>query len=300
MNTKIKFYQSIKFKIALVFALMLMLTLEVVGAVFVRQLERQNMATFKQQVELPTYVNTSLATQLTKTNTDKADKQIKKILSSINNNTISEIRVIDSNAVIRGTSLTSTQSSVGQKSSDKLVKATLAGNRAHTENLYDNGTRARYYVNVVPLVSSSNPNDVVGAVYMKANLEAVYTNINNISLIYFASALITIGFGLGLAILISREITRPIEEMRKKTLQIARGDYSGRLEVLGNDELGQLAGAVNNLSVRIEESQELSEAEQRRLNSVLSHMSDGVLATDRRGNLVTVNSTALQLLGVEK
>ena len=300
MNTKIKFYQSIKFKIALVFALMLMLTLEVVGAVFVRQLERQNMATFKQQVELPTYVNTSLATQLTKTNTDKADKQIKKILSSINNNTISEIRVIDSNAVIRGTSLTSTQSSVGQKSSDKLVKATLAGNRAHTENLYDNGTRARYYVNVVPLVSSSNPNDVVGAVYMKANLEAVYTNINNISLIYFASALITIGFGLGLAILISREITRPIEEMRKKTLQIARGDYSGRLDVLGNDELGQLAGAVNNLSVRIEESQELSEAEQRRLNSVLSHMSDGVLATDRRGNLVTVNSTALQLLGVEK
>ena len=236
MNTKIKFYQSIKFKIALVFALMLMLTLEVVGAVFVRQLERQNMATFKQQVELPTYVNTSLATQLTKTNTDKADKQIKKILSSINNNTISEIRVIDSNAVIRGTSLTSTQSSVGQKSSDKLVKATLAGNRAHTENLYDNGTRARYYVNVVPLVSSSNPNDVVGAVYMKANLEAVYTNINNISLIYFASALITIGFGLGLAILISREITRPIEEMRKKTLQIARGDYSGRLEVLDKDE----------------------------------------------------------------
>ena len=61
MNSKIKFYQSIQFKIALVFALMLMLTLEVVGAVFVRQLERQNMTTFKQQVELPTYVNNSLA-----------------------------------------------------------------------------------------------------------------------------------------------------------------------------------------------------------------------------------------------
>ena len=118
-------------------------------------------------------------------------------------------------------------------------------------------------------------------------------------MIYFASALLTIIFGLGLAILIAREITRPIEEMRKKTLQIARGDYSGRLEVAGNDELGQLAGAVNNLSVRIEESQESSAAERRRLNSVLSHMSDGVLATDRRGNLVTVNSMALQLLGIE-
>ena len=49
MNSKIKFYQTIHFKIALVFALMLMLTLEVVGAVFVRQLEQENLNTFKQQ-----------------------------------------------------------------------------------------------------------------------------------------------------------------------------------------------------------------------------------------------------------
>ena len=299
MNSKIKFYQSIQFKIALVFALMLMLTLEVVGAVFVRQLERQNMTTFKQQVELPTYVNNSLASQLTKPNESQANKQIKAILASINNNTITEIRVIDGKGVIRGTSLANTQGSVGQRTTDKTIKATLATNRAHTEHLYDNNTHDRYFVNVVPLVNPNNANEVVGVAYLKANLEGVYTSINNISLIYFASALLTIIFGLGLAILIAREITRPIEEMRKKTLQIARGDYSGRLEVAGNDELGQLAGAVNNLSVRIEESQESSAAERRRLNSVLSHMSDGVLATDRRGNLVTVNSMALQLLGIE-
>ena len=54
MNSKIKFYQSIHFKIALVFTLMLMLTLEIVGAVFVRQLEHQNLTSFKQQIALPT------------------------------------------------------------------------------------------------------------------------------------------------------------------------------------------------------------------------------------------------------
>ena len=87
--------------------------------------------------------------------------------------------------------------------------------------------------------------------------------------------------------------------MRKQTLRIARGDYSGQVKVLGNDELGQLAGAVNNLSVRVEEAQESSDSERRRLDSILSHMSDGVLATDRRGNVTIVNSMALQLLGVE-
>ncbi|WP_350342133.1 cell wall metabolism sensor histidine kinase WalK [Limosilactobacillus fermentum] len=298
MNSKIKFYQSIHFKIALVFALMLMLTLEVVGAVFVRQLEHQELANFKQQIELPSYIDNSLATQLTSTDTKTANKEIKTILARVNNTSITEIRVVDAKGIIRGTSSSGNQGIVGQKTTDTVIKNTLVNNRSHTENLYDSANHNRYYVSVVPLLASANANNVVGVVYMRANLEGVYSTINSISLIYLSAALITIVLGLGLAVLISREITRPIEEMRKQTLRIARGDFSGQVKVMGNDELGQLAGAVNNLSVRVEESQESSDAERRRLDSVLSHMSDGVLATDRRGNLTIVNNTALQFLNI--
>lgn len=298
MNSKIKFYQSIHFKIALVFALMLMLTLEVVGAVFVRQLEHQELANFKQQIELPSYIDNSLATQLTSTDTKTANKEIKTILARVNNTSITEIRVVDAKGIIRGTSSSGNQGIVGQKTTDTVIKNTLVNNRSHTENLYDSANHNRYYVSVVPLLASGNANNVVGVVYMRANLEGVYSTINSISLIYLSAALITIVLGLGLAVLISREITRPIEEMRKQTLRIARGDFSGQIKVMGNDELGQLAGAVNNLSVRVEESQESSDAERRRLDSVLSHMSDGVLATDRRGNLTIVNNTALQFLNI--
>ncbi|MEK1377246.1 cell wall metabolism sensor histidine kinase WalK [Limosilactobacillus fermentum] len=298
MNSKIKFYQSIHFKIALVFALMLMLTLEVVGAVFVRQLEHQELANFKQQIELPSYIDNSLATQLTSTDTKTANKEIKTILARVNNTSITEIRVVDAKGIIRGTSSSGNQGIVGQKATDTVIKNTLVNNRSHTENLYDSANHNRYYVSVVPLLASGNANNVVGVVYMRANLEGVYSTINSISLIYLSAALITIVLGLGLAVLISREITRPIEEMRKQTLRIARGDFSGQVKVMGNDELGQLAGAVNNLSVQVEESQESSDAERRRLDSVLSHMSDGVLATDRRGNLTIVNNTALQFLNI--
>lgn len=298
MNNKIKFYQSIRFKIALVFALMLMLTLECVGAVFVRQLEHQNLDTFKQSIELPSYVDNSLGDQLTKSNTKKANRQIRQTLSEVNNNNISEIRVIDNKGVIRGTSDSDNRGIIGQKTTDQAVKATLLNNRSHSENIYDNSNHTRYYINTIPLIDNSN-NNVVGAVYLRASLESVYANINSITLIYLSAALITIVIGLVLAILISQEITRPIEEMRKQTLRIARGDFSGQVRVMGNDELGQLAAAVNNLSVRVEEAQESSDSERRRLDSVLSHMSDGVLATDRRGNVTIVNNMALQLLGVD-
>ncbi|MCI1974723.1 MAG: cell wall metabolism sensor histidine kinase WalK [Limosilactobacillus sp.] len=298
MNSKLKFYQSIRFKIALVFALMLMLTLECVGAVFVRQLEHQNLNTFKQTIELPSYVDSSLSEQLVNSNHKKADKKIRQILSEVNNNNISEIRVIDSQGVVRGTSNFDNRNMIGQKTTDQMVKTTLVNNRSHTENVYDNSNHTRYYINVIPLVDNSN-NNVVGVVYLRASLESVYSNINSITLIYLSAALITIVIGLLLAIIISQEITRPIEEMRKQTLRIARGDFSGQVRVMGNDELGQLAGAVNNLSVRVEEAQESSDSERRRLDSVLSHMSDGVLATDRRGNVTIVNNMTLQLLGID-
>lgn len=297
MNSKLKFYQSIRVKIALVFALMLMLTLECVGAVFVRQLEHQNLNTFKQTIELPSYVDNSLSEQLSRPDTKKANQQIRQILSEVNNNNISEIRVVDSKGVIRGTSTADNRNMVGQKTTDAMVKATLLNNRSHSENVYDGANHNRYYVNVIPLNDSNN--NVVGAVLLRASLEGVYSNINNITLIYLSAALVTIILSLFLAVLISQEITRPIEEIRKQTLRIARGDFSGQVRVMGNDELGQLAGAVNNLSVRVEEAQESSDSERRRLDSVLSHMSDGVLATDRRGNITIVNNMALQLLGVD-
>lgn len=275
-----------------------MLTLECVGAVFVRQLEHQNLNTFKQTIELPSYVDNSLSEQLVNTNHKKANQKIRKILAEVNNNNISEIRVIDSQGVVRGTSNFDNRNMIGQKTTEQMVKATLVNNRSHTENVYDNSNHTRYYVNIIPLVDNSN-NNVVGVVYLRASLESVYSNINSITLIYLSAVLITIVIGLLLAIIISQEITRPIEEMRKQTLRIARGDFSGQVRVMGNDELGQLAGAVNNLSVRVEEAQESSDSERRRLDSVLSHMSDGVLATDRRGNVTIVNNMALQLLGVE-
>lgn len=296
MNSKIKFFKSIRFKIALVLTLMLLLTLELVGAVFVRQLESQNLNNFKQQITLPSYVNNALETQLNRTNTQKANRRIQQILSEVNNNNISEIRVVDTKTEIRGTSNANNQRIVGQRSEDSAIKNTLLNGRAHTENIYDNNNR--YYVSVVPLFTT-NGNNLVGAIYMRANLEGVYRTVNNISLIYVSAALLAIVLGIGLSILISREITAPIEEMRQQTMRIARGYFSGQVRVTNNDELGQLAGAVNNLSVRVEESQEASESERRRLNSVLSHMSDGVIATNRNGYISIINQTALQMLNYD-
>lgn len=276
---------------------MLILILEIVGALFVRQLEHENLTNFKQQIELPSYVENSLTQELVQTNTKTANRNINSTLQKVENNSITEIRVVDAKGIIRGTS-NRDQSVVGQKANTQIVKNTLVNNRSHSETVYDSDSKTHYYITTIPLMSGDT-NNVVGVVYIRASLESVYSTVTSISLIYLSATVITIIIGLILSIIISREITRPIEEMRKQTLRIARGDFSGRVKVNGNDELGQLSAAINNLSIRVEESQESTDAERRRLDGVLAHMSDGVLATDRRGNVIIINNMALQLLGVD-
>lgn len=294
-----KFFSSIHFKIALVFTLTLLVTLELVGAFFVKRLEQQNLATFRTQIALPAYVNDSLTQQLISTVQTKANSDIHTILTSINNASISEIEVIDSSGIIRGTSDINSQDEVGQKTTDANVKAALAGGK-YTKNPIEERSGVRYQVVVKPLVSSSGgESNIIGVVEVRASLETTYDNLNHISLIYFSASLLAVVLGVVMAVIISRSLTKPIAEINDRTTRIAQGDYSGGILVRSNDEIGQLAENVNALAVRIEETTNSTEFERRRLDSVLEHMTDGVIATDRRGSINIINTAALQMTGME-
>ena len=299
MKKRLRIFQSIHFKIALVFVLLLLLAFQIVGAVFVQRLKSENLKAFKQRVELTPYVDNSLITSLSLANSDKGDQRINSALTGINNQNISDVQVVDAKGNIRGETSTNGRAVVGQKNTDSRVKRVLYSGRSFSETTFNRADNKHYYISITPLFSSSgNSNTLVGAVYLRADLESVYDSIDGVTLIFATAAVVATVIGMGLAILISRAITRPIDEMKKQTAKIADGNYSGHVHVYGNDELGELAQAVNNLSVRVEESREQSESERRRLDSVLTHMSDGVLATDRRGNVTIINDMAAEFLNI--
>ncbi|GKS81149.1 PAS domain-containing sensor histidine kinase [Ligilactobacillus pabuli] len=299
MKKRLRIFQSIHFKIALVFVLLLLLAFQIVGAVFVQRLKSENLKAFKQRVELTPYVDNSLITSLSLANSDKGDQRINSALTGINNQNISDVQVVDAKGNIRGETSANGHAIVGQKNTDSRVKRVLYSGRSFSETTFNRADNKHYYISITPLFSSSgNSNTLVGAVYLRADLESVYDSIDGVTLIFATAAIVATVIGMGLAILISRAITRPIDEMKKQTAKIADGNYSGHVHVYGNDELGELAQAVNNLSVRVEESREQSESERRRLDSVLTHMSDGVLATDRRGNITIINDMAAEFLNI--
>lgn len=83
-------------------------------------------------------------------------------------------------------------------------------------------------------------------------------------------------------------------------MAMSRGNYSRKVKVYSDDEIGQLAVAFNNLTKKLQDAQATTEAEKRKLSSVLTNMTDGVLTTDRRGRVILINDTALSMLKVSR
>lgn len=273
--------------------LLLLATIEIIGAYFTRQLEQSSINSFQTSIQIPALVNNQIARQLA-SNKRNADRQLNQIVTDYSNGNISDIEVVDNKDTIRAVSNLNDQNNIGRRSTNANVKRVTSSGRQMSRIVNDHG--ATFMVQITPVMANNGTGAVVGAIIVRASMQNVFDNIRNVSVMFLSAALASAVLSAILSLLISRAITHPIEEMRQQAVKISNGDYSGRVHVYSDDELGQLATAFNNLSVKVEQTQEATESERRRLDSILTHMTDGVIATDRHGNVTIINQTALDFL----
>ncbi len=131
---------------------------------------------------------------------------------------------------------------------------------------------------------------------MKSNIEKVFKQIDEINQILAGGVAVSLTLTIIIGIFIAQTMTRPISDMRRQAQAMAKGNFSRKVRVYGNDEIGQLAIAFNHLTNQLQESQSTTESERRKLASVLENMTDGVIATDRKGRVSLINDSALVML----
>ena len=117
----------------------------------------------------------------------------------------------------------------------------------------------------------------------------------------FIFILILIGFILLVSFLLleSRRDNIRLRQINQKIKDLIDGDYSQVLDMQGSSEITNITNNLNDLSEVIRLTQENLEQESKRLHSILSYMTDGVLATNRRGQITMINDMAKRQLGIE-
>jgi two-component system phosphate regulon sensor histidine kinase PhoR len=116
--------------------------------------------------------------------------------------------------------------------------------------------------------------------------------------IAWSGAAVAIGAAV-LSLLISKRITSPIVQMKRIAQLFAAGQLDVRVPAVGAAELDELARALNEMAVQLEDRILMVTRQRNESQAVLSSLGEGVLAVDSQGHVVSINKAAAQLLNLD-
>ncbi len=109
------------------------------------------------------------------------------------------------------------------------------------------------------------------------------------------------GFGLVISILLSFLLSKtmiiPLQRLTDGAQRVAQGDFSRKIEVDSKDEIGVLTSTFNNMAGQMEKNIQEVENERTKLDALFLHMTDGVVAFNRSGQVIHANPAAQKMLG---
>lgn len=308
-QNKMKWYQSINIKIVMVIVVLIIFALQIIGANFITELEDQLLESHKQDRQTQSeFIETSAAPHMLVIQNNRQDSQeflnaqaeINALLSDFSGQGNINIQMITPSLVIIGTSNRTEQTITNQRSNDTEARQAVLTTETIRSEYRDAETGDRRWKMVTPIYAEEESDQLLGVVLLESNIETVYDQVKEISLIFVQSSLLAIAITMLLGYVLSREIVTPIIAIQESTKKIAEGDYSINLQNDSQDEIGQLTASINELALDVSSAQESIDQERRRLDRVLIHMSDGVIATDRVGKITIINDAAREMLSLPK
>ena len=103
---------------------------------------------------------------------------------------------------------------------------------------------------------------------------------------------------LGIALFVSRSVTKPIIRLRNDTVKIAEGRY-GELEKLKTgDEIEALSGALNDMADKLRRNFEAIKENNSRLEAVFRAVPGGIIAVDNEMNVIMANPAARSMFSM--
>lgn len=142
--------------------------------------------------------------------------------------------------------------------------------------------------------------EIVGAFRLAQSLAEVQRAVSNIRMAIFGGALSGIILVWLIGSLVARAITGSLNTLTAKMRDFARGHFTDRTDVRGNDEVRELERVFNDMGASLKESLTILDRERTRVELILHSLPVGVLVIGSDGNLVAANSMARDILGLDQ
>lgn len=159
--------------------------------------------------------------------------------------------------------------------------------------------------NISAGVLQENPGKQVEAVLRTSvSVAALDTTLLRIKTRIILASLAVLLLAGAVTLLISRNISRPLEQMTKSAERFAGGDFSLRMlpvvKTTASLEVATLAAAMDRMAELLDEKIEAIVTQRNQLETVFSSMVEAVIAIDTEERVISINAAAAELFGVER
>lgn len=284
-------FRSLHMKLVLIMVLLIVSLMTVVGAFLTNSVSRFYVNEFYSQMDT-VFSDVEFARDLITPDENEEDGAL--ALQSVLQSYVGALGVDSSNRnyyILDGRTgkfLTGSDPEGGQTLTyTHNLNAALAGREG-----YDGDPAANYMDVAIPVTRGEN-SYVIYILDNRTTVEALTGEL-------FTMILEALVFGLVISVLLSfllaKTMITPIEHLTDAAERVADGDFSRKIEVAARDEIGILTSAFNDMARQLKDTLDAVENERTKLSTLFLHMTDGVAAFSRDGQLIHSNPAAERML----
>jgi len=154
---------------------------------------------------------------------------------------------------------------------------------------YSNTLRQQMMYVAIPLRKNQT---ILGVIRTSVPITSIKRQLRAIQTKIALGGLLIAVLATWISLLISRRISRPLEEMKKGAIRFADGDLSHRLTMKDSEELASLADALNQMAAQLDRRIKTVISQRNELETVLSSMMEGVIAVNNEERIIRMNEVS--------
>ncbi len=287
-------WRSIRFRIVLIYFLLVFIAMTVIGVFITDQLEAYQMELIRSN--FTKIVQESVISLQEYEHLNQHREEIQADIQSWAENLREEMFVVDDGFVIIASSNSNyiDRSALDLLDQSILVRG-MTGEISEQDGVLASGIPVKNMV--FPIEKNGN---VKGLVCLRADITSVYQSQSQARMIILQAMLAALLITVGLGFFIARSITVPINDVTEKALKMSEGDFSQEVSVRSDDEIGRLAEMFNLLREKLDYTLAEINSEKNKLETILKNMGDGLLAVDNEGRIILANHAAMQMLNLKQ
>ncbi len=285
--------RSIKWRMVSIFVLLVIIVMIISGMLIVYQTKNYEYNIIQEElVATANSVYLSVATDL------PSDEIQSYIVDMIEEQSIllkGNVYLLDEKGGIVYTQAMSTEE---QRFNTAQVMAALTQSQIQElDEVHLYGDTATYLGYARPIIKNDK---VVYVIYVLASTEQVRDKITAMASVIALAVLVAIVLSIILAFLFSAFLTKPIIALTKKAREMSKGELDNPIEVYSDDEIGELTTNFNRMAISLNETLAQIANEKNKMETVITHMTDGILVFDNFGTLIHYNPASIRMLKIKK